>query len=192
MGMPQPSPAFDFDAYLAWEEAQPDKHEYVRGEVFAMTGARREHVTVSLNLAAALKAHLRGGPCRVYMADMKLRIVAADLGLYPDVLVTCDPRDHAADLYMSHPVLVVEVLSETTAAYDRGDKFAAYRKLEGLREYLLVDIPARRLECFRRNAEGHWVLYEASGAEQCRLDSVDLDLPLAQVFEDLEAPGAGQ
>jgi Uma2 family endonuclease len=187
MAVPKPADQFGFDSYLAWEAEQPEKHEFVRGEVFAMADARRAHVTVSLNLATAFKGHLRGGACRVYMADMKVRVEAADAGFYPDVMVTCDRRDHAADLAMRYPSLVVEVLSESTAAYDRGDKFADYRKLECLREYVVVDIAARRVECFRRNAEQRWVLYEFAGEDMCEFASIDFAMPLAEVFEDVGA-----
>lgn len=189
MATPQAIPRLDFDAFLAWEAGQAEKHEFVQGEIFAMAGARRVHVTVAGNIFAAFKSHLRGGACRAYMADMLLRVEAADVGFYPDVMVTCDRRDHGADRAMRHALLVVEVLSETTAAYDRGDKFAHYRKLDSLREYVLVDIAARRVECFRRDAENHWVLHDFTGdGETCEFASLDLKLPLAAVFEDVEAP----
>lgn len=187
MGLPQAAAGFNFEDYLAWEAEQPDKHEFVRGETFAMTGARRVHVTVSGNLFAAFKSHLRGAPCRAYMADMKLRVEAADAIFYPDVMVTCDRRDHAADLFLSQPVLVVEVLSESSAAYDRGDKFAEYRKLASLQEYAVVDIDARRVECFRRNPENHWVLYDFADGGDCHFASIDLSLPLTAVFENVAA-----
>ena len=190
MSTPQPITRFDLESYLVWEALQPDKHEFVRGEVFAMTGARRDHLTVSGNLFAAFKQHLRGGPCRAYIADMKLRVDAVDAVFYPDVMVSCDRRDHVADLALQHPLLVVEVLSESTAAYDRGGKFAAYRKLESLREYAVVDIEARRVECFRRNAEGHWVLYDYVGPDHAEFASIDFSLPLSEVFEDVEVPAA--
>ncbi len=187
MGIPQTAVKFSFEDYLAWENGQAEKHEFVRGETFAMAGARQAHVTVSLNLASAFKNHLRGTPCRAFIADMKLRVEAANAGFYPDVTVTCDRRDHAAELlHISHAILVVEVLSDSTAAYDRGDKFADYRKLPSLQEYAVVDINARRVECFRRNAENHWVLYDFAGAEECEFASIGLAMPLALVFEDVE------
>lgn len=172
MGIPQIADRFSFEEYLAWEEQQAKKHEYVRDEVFAMAGARRVHVTVSLNLASAFKNHLRGTPCHAYMADMKLRVELADAGFYPDVMVTCDRRDHAADRYLCHPKLLVEVLSDSTAAYDRGGKFAEYRKLESLEEYAIVDIEAHRVECFRRNAENRWVLYDFAGEDNAVFASI--------------------
>ncbi|MEI7867652.1 MAG: Uma2 family endonuclease [Candidatus Methylumidiphilus sp.] len=187
MPIPQPAITFNFNDYLAFESEQPEKHEFVRGEIFAMAGARRAHVTVSLNLASAFKTHLRGTPCRTYMADIKVSVEAADTGFYPDVMVSCDGRDHAADLYLSHPILVVEVLSDSTAAYDRGDKFADYRKLPSLQEYVIVDIDSRRVECFRRNADQHWVLYDFEGDGECEFANIGLSMPLAAVFEDVEA-----
>ncbi|TXL21852.1 hypothetical protein BMR03_11595, partial [Methylococcaceae bacterium HT2] len=113
------------DEYLAWEELQEEKHEYVHGEIFAMGGARREHVLVSLNIASALKQHLRGTPCRAYMSDMKLRVASMDTFFYPDVIVSCNQKDHQAEQYLSFPTLIVEVLSDSTEAYDRGAKFTA-------------------------------------------------------------------
>ena len=190
MGILQTAARFSFADYLAWEAEQAVKHEFVRGEVFAMAGARQAHVTVSLNLASAFKNHLRGTPCRAYMADMKLRVEAADAGFYPDVVVTCDRRDQGGELlFISHPALVVEVLSDSTAAYDRGGKFADYRKLPSLNEYAVVDIAERRVECFRRNAENHWVLYDFAAAEACEFASIGLSLPLAAVFEDAGEAG---
>ena len=111
-------PAFDVDAYLAWEDKQAEKHEYVRGEVFAMVGARREHVVVTLNLASAFKQRLRGGPCQAYISDLKLRVESADAFFYPDVIVSRDTQDQTASQFACHPILIVEVLSESTAAFD--------------------------------------------------------------------------
>ena len=192
MGLPQPVNAFRFEDYLAWEQNQPEKHEYVQGETFAMTGARRVHVIVSLNLASLFRSHLRGTPCQAFIADMKLYLAEADAAFYPDIMVSCDPRDRMADLYLCHPRLIVEVLSANTAAYDRGEKFAAYRKSASLEEYVIVDIDARRVESYRRTPENHWVLYEYAGDDACQFASIDLSLPLAAVFEDLAVmPDAG-
>ncbi len=182
----------DADSYLAWEAQQPDKHEYVRGELFAMVGARREHVVATLNLATALKQRLRGGPCQAYVSDLKLRVEAANAFFYPDVMVSCDPLDHAAELYIEHPTLIAEVLSDSTAAFDRGDKFAAYRTLPSLEEYVLVDIPSRRVESFRRASDGEWLLHVyAPDTEACRFSSLDVSVPLAEVFEHLAPERSG-
>ena len=172
--------------YLSWEAAQPEKHEFVAGEIFAMVGASDRHVTLSLNIASALREHLRGGPCRVYIADMKLRVETVDAWFYPDVMVTCDPADHERELDKAAPVLVVEVLSPGTEAFDRGAKFAAYRTLDSLQEYLLIDPDSGRIELYRRNGDGHWVLHSPEGAEPLQLASVDIKLTRAIIFEDAE------
>jgi Uma2 family endonuclease len=175
----------DRESYVRWESEQAEKHEYLAGEIFAMLGARREHAVVTLAIGSRLRAHLRGSRCQPFVSDMNLFVAAADAYFYPDVMVSCDERDRRAEYAIEHPVLVVEVLSDTTAAYDRGAKFAAYRKLEGLREYLLVDIDARRLELYRREAD-HWLLLETdAGRAPLRLQSVDLSLSIDEAFEDL-------
>ena len=133
MALPQQKQPFDAAAYLAWEAGQAERNEYVAGEVFAMVGVRQSHNVATLNLAMALRSHLKGTSCRVFIESVKTRVEAADCFFYPDIAVTCDTRDRNTPEYISHPSLLVEVLSESTAAYDRGKKFAAYRKLESLR-----------------------------------------------------------
>lgn len=195
--MSQPAPQYRFDAssYLDWEAQQTDKHEYLDGEVFAMAGASDAHVTLAGNLFVALRTHLRGGPCSVFISDMKLRVEADNAYFYPDVFVTCAEADRTQPLHKSTPTLVAEVLSSSTSAYDRGAKFAAYRKLPSLREYLLIDPERTSADLFRRNEEGQWVLFphEAAG-DVLELASVGLRLPLAQLYEDVElqAPSASR
>ena len=185
MSATQPCQFLNPEAYLDWEEKQPEKYEFFKGEAYAMVGARDAHVTVAGNVFALLKAHLRGTPCRAYISDMKLQVEAADAFFYPDVFVTCDPRDRLSERYKSYPVLIVEVLSESTAAFDRGAKFAAYRKLESFKEYLLIDPDAFTAELFRRNAEGLWVLYPLEGEGELELASVGLRITWDAVFEDV-------
>lgn len=186
MGLPLGQTPFDADAYLAWEAEQADKSEYVAGEVFAMVGVRRVHATVAGNVFAALRAHLRGTPCLPFIADMKLRVASADAFFYPDVMVSCDGRDRRADLFVEHPQLIVEVLSDSTAAYDRGAKFAAYRKIAALQEYVLIDIDARRVEVFRRQSGNEWLLHDYTGESACHFASVQLTLDMERVFEDVD------
>lgn len=186
MGYAQEAPPLNRQAYLDWEAEQPDKHEYIAGEVFAMVGVRRSHALVALTLASHLRTHLKGSRCETFISDMKLFVAAADAYFYPDVMVTCDERDRHAELAIEHPKLVIEVLSDSTAAHDRGAKFAAYRKLADLQEYLLVDIDQRRLELYRREAD-HWILLESAGSGPAlQLQSVDMALSPAQAFEDLD------
>jgi Uma2 family endonuclease len=175
---------FDAAAYLAWEETQEERHEYIAGEVFAMVGVRQSHNLATLNLATLLRRELKGSPCRVFVEAVKTRIEAADCFFYPDVVVTCDPRDRLTPDYVSHPLLVAEVLSESTAAFDRGRKFAAYRKLESLQDYVLVDLAAQRIEVFRRDVENRWVLYDYGPEDQVELASLGLHLPVEALLED--------
>lgn len=186
MGLPLLKPHFDADAYLAWEADQTDKSEYVGGEVFAMVGVRRTHATVALNIGAALRTHLRGSSCLPFISDMKLRVASVDAFFYPDVMVTCDARDRRADLFVEHPQLIIEVLSASTAAYDRGDKFASYRQIAELQEYVLVNVEARRVEVFRRQSDNVWLFHDYTGTPTCAFESVKLTLDMATVFEDVD------
>lgn len=186
MALPQAKTKFDADAYLAWEAEQPARNEYMAGEVFAMVGVRQSHNVATGNLYNFLRNELKGSPCRVFIESVKTRIEAADCFFYPDVLVTCDARDRATPDYVSHPLLVVEVLSESTAGFDRGGKFAAYRKLESLREYALVDVAAKRIDVFRRDPQNHWVLYDYGPGESIELSSLSLNVPVDLVLEDTE------
>jgi Uma2 family endonuclease len=178
------------EEFLAWDETQPDRHEFVAGEVFAMVGGTDRNNTACLNLAIALREHLKGTGCRVYATDVKLRVEAADCFFYPDLMVTCSEADAAQRLIKREPVLVVEVLSPSTAAFDLGAKFVAYRSLPSLREYLLVDVEARRCDLYRKGADGLWVLHPSQGAEVVHLASVDLALPGADIWADLEGDAA--
>lgn len=181
---------FDREAYLAWEAEQDGKHEYQAGETVAMVGARLNHARVSGALFALLRAHLRGGPCEVFTADVKLLIEAADAYYYPDVMVSCDPSDRQAELALTAPCLIAEVLSDSTAGRDRGIKFANYRRLPSLRDYLIVDPERRRIELYSR-AETGWLLRETQpGQTRLRLDSLDFTLDADEVFADLPEPAA--
>lgn len=187
MALPQQERNFDFPAYLTWETALPERYEFIRGETFAMTGARGTHNTIAGNLFVILKTALRGTPCRTYIESVKLRVALADAVLYPDVFVTCAPQDATleADLFKTSPVLVAEVLSESTAGYDRGLKFELYQQLERLQEYLLIEQDRRHVDLFRKNDEGLWVLHPARSGETLRLTSVGVDLAVDALYEDL-------
>ncbi|MFN4149213.1 MAG: Uma2 family endonuclease [Rhodocyclaceae bacterium] len=178
-------PVFSAEDFLAWEATQTEKHEYIAGEVFSMAGASDAHVTISGNVFAALRSHLRGKPCRTYIADMKLRIDTADAFFYPDVFVTCSAADAALPLFKREPLLIIEVLSKATAAFDRGGKFAHYRRLPSLQEYALVDGEQIAVDVFRRDAGGHWVLYPYGPGEVVEFSSVGLTLPIDAIYEDV-------
>ena len=173
------------EEYLAAEQDSFIKHEYIQGQVYAMEGASDAHVTVAGNLFALLRNHLRATGCRVYMADMKAQIESANVFYYPDVMVTCDARDRNSTYFKRYPCLIVEVLSPTTEAFDRGNKFADYRRLETLQEYVLINPETMSVECFRRNSEGLWVLYPYGEGEEVRLASVNFSCLIADLYEDV-------
>lgn len=172
--------------FLAWDETQPLKHEFVRGEVFAMTGGIDRHNTVAGNLYIALRRHLRGTPCRVYGGDVKLRIEAADCFFYPHLMVTCSAADLADRLIKREAVFVVEVLSPLTASFGRGGKFADYRRLPSLAEYLLVDVDRRCCDLYRKGADGLWVLHPSGPDDALQLDTVGLTIAAAELWADIE------
>ena len=188
MALPHPAPRFDRQDYFAWEPEQPVKHEYVAGEVFAQAGARQNHVVVALNIAGALRQRLRGTPCRAYISDMQLEVAQADAVFYPDVMVSCHPEDLAAERVLHHPRVIVEVLSDSTAAYDRGGKFAAYRMLESLQEYVLIDPERRSLEIFRRLPSNDWLLATGDSARALVLAALEMEIGFDEVFEDVAVP----
>ena len=145
--------------YLAAERAAPVRHEYVAGEVFAMAGASKVHGTLVMNAAIALRQHLRGAPCRVWMADMKVRVKADSAYYYPDVVVTCDASDLGPDApkdYVEAPKLILEVLADSTEPVDRREKLLSYRHLDSLEEYVLIDQNKAWVEVYRRTSAG-WV-----------------------------------
>lgn len=175
--------------FLEWEAQQPQKYELHRGEVFpheiySMVGARRKHATVTLNIASALKVQLRGTPCRAFVSDIKLE-VTEDSTFYPDIMVTCDAGDLTAEIVMHNPKVIIEVLSPSTASYDRGDKFCLYRQLPDLAEYALVDPERQTIEVYRRQAGGDWLLALSDSVRGLVLNSLDFVLPPAVLFEDL-------
>ena len=186
MALPAPAPRFTADDYLVWEATQSEKHEYVAGEVFAMGGATRAHVTIALNIAGALADKLEDTPCRTFMSDMKLQIQAATAYFYPDVMVACNEVDRRADQFVTSPSLIIEVISPTSAGYDRGDKFAAYRRLPSLEQYIVVDPEQRRLESFTRTAERQWLLQDVAPETPLVIPSLEISLPWARVFRNLD------
>ncbi len=169
--------------YLEWEAQQPERWEYVGGEVYAMTGARRVHNVVAGNLFFALRQALRGTPCMPYVADMRLYVAESDVYFYPDVVVSCDGRDAQAETTLEHPRLVAEVLSPGAAGYDRGSKFQHYRLLPSLQEFLLIDPDTRSVELYRRGEAQSWVLTDVTGAPELTLCGVAL--PVAALLDGL-------
>jgi Uma2 family endonuclease len=175
------------EAYLEMEAISDIKHEYFASEIYAMAGATDIHVTIAGNIFALLLAHLRSSGCRVYISDMKVRIEAGNRFYYPDVLVTCEPKDGKSSTYKQFLSLIIEVLSDSTEAFDRGDKFADYQSLPSLQEYVLINAKKARIECFRRTDDGLWLLqfYELED-QQFELTSVEFKGKVAQVYEEVD------
>jgi len=146
------------EEYLEGERVSPIKHEYRRGHVYAMTGAKKPHIVISVNLASLLNNHLRESSCLVLSSDIKVRLEAANCYYYPDVAVTCDERDtSSSEDFILYPSLIIEVLSPSTASFDRGEKFVDYQTLSTLQEYVLITQSEIQIECFRLNESGNWL-----------------------------------
>ena len=173
------------EEYLKLEELSQVKHEYIQGETYAMADATESHVTICVNLVKTLTDHVRGNSCKLYTGDMKARIESRNIYYYPDVMVSCDERDRAFKSFKKYPCLIIEVLSKGTEAFDRGDKFADYQELETLQEYVLINQKRQRVECFRRNAEGLWVLYSYTQGSEIHLASVDFRTSMDAIYEDV-------
>jgi Uma2 family endonuclease len=184
------TPKMTSQEYLDWEEQQPLRYEYFDGEVVAMTGGTIPHNQVAVNLATLLKTHLRGKGCKILTSDAKVSVTANGPFYYADVSVTCDERDRTARKFIRYPCLIVEVLSPGTEAFDRGQKFWQYRRIETLKEYVLIDPDRMSLECYRLNERGNWELfhYFTERTEDCEvlIASVDLRFPLTALYEDVE------
>ncbi len=169
--------------YLAAEETSDIRHEYLGGLVYAMAGETRAHNTIVLNLALALRQHLKIGPCKLYVNDIRVNLSLREdeYYYYPDLVVTCDPRDNHPR-FVHFPKLIVEVLSPSTQRIDRGEKFFAFTTLESLSEYVLVAQEAREVTLFRRATGWRSERFGGEGA-LVNLDSVQCSLPLATIYE---------
>ncbi|MEM8829383.1 MAG: Uma2 family endonuclease [Cyanobacteria bacterium P01_G01_bin.19] len=179
------------EEYLQLESSSDTKHEYFAGEIFAMAGATDTHVTIALNMAILLRNHLRGAGCRVYISDMKVRIESKNRFFYPDVMVTCESKDRENSTYKQFPRLIVEVLSDSTEAFDRGDKFADYQSIPTLEEYVLVNTKKARIECFRRTDDNLWLLqfYELDKVNFA-LTSIEFEGKIEEVYQEVDFPTA--
>ena len=169
--------------YLAGELTAEVKHEYVDGEVFAMVGASRRHATIVANLLVGLRPIARKRGCYAYVNDLKVRVAAANAYYYPDFVVACDKGDRD-EYVIEAPALIVEVLSPTTEAVDRREKRVNYGKIPSLMEYLTVTQDRRRVEVWRRGAEGLRVEVYESGS--FRLNSLDCEVSLDEIYADVE------
>ncbi len=186
---PQLTPA----EYLDWEEQQEFRYEYMDGHIYAMSGGTVNHSQIAVNLIIILGSHLRGSGFRVFNSDAKVQTLASNSYCYPDLSVTCDERvreasrdeNRNADRFISYPCLIIEVLSPSTEAYDRGKKFRRYRRSTTLQEYILVSTNEICVDVFQRNERGSWELTTYGEGELVELKSVKLTIPIEEIYRDI-------
>jgi Uma2 family endonuclease len=173
--------------YLAGEEDGEVRHEYLAGEVYAMSGASARHNTICCNLLAALHRHLAGSPCRVFMSDLKVRLKVLDdtCFYYPDVMVACRPEDSASH-FREQPCVLVEVMSATSERTDRREKLLAYREIAALEEYVLIAQDKSEVIVYRRAAG--WASERPAAEGSLNLQSLSFSLPLAALYAGADAP----
>lgn len=174
--------------YLDIEEGSAVKHEYFDGEIYAMAGGTPEHAALAVAVSTALLTQLRGRGCRVYSSDLRIRILATGLASYPDVSVVCGPvhNDPDSPTTVTNPTLIVEVLSDGTEEYDRGEKFEHYKQIESLEEYVLVSHREPSIEVHRRDEHGRWE-HSKTGTGTVALRSVDATLVVEDIYRDATA-----
>jgi Uma2 family endonuclease len=185
----QTQPRYTFEDYLAAEREAEIRHEYVNGQVFSMVGASENHNIIVANLTTLLLTQMKGRPCLVYANDMKVRIDAENACKYPDITALCGEReflDNRRDVLLN-PSLIIEVLSASTEAYDRGEKFALYRRLPSLEEYVLTSQEKNRIELYTKQPDGGWLLKEYNDDhDQIVLLSIDCELLLGDIYDKVE------
>lgn len=184
---PNPIPAkMSPEEFLEFERASGEKHEYRDGSIVAMSGARRNHNLIALNVGSEIQRSLKGKDCEGYPSDMRVWVPASRLYTYPDLVVACgEPifQDEGLDTLLN-PVLIIEILSESTENYDRGEKFKNYRSIDSLREYVLISQKSSDIEKYAKHGDGFWMLSEASGLESTiTLETIECVLSLSDVYD---------
>ncbi|MBE9202696.1 Uma2 family endonuclease [Synechocystis salina LEGE 06099] len=184
--VPNQSPKLTPTEYFAWEEQQLHRHEYMNGEVYAMSGGTRNHSRIALKFGALLDNHLSNGSCQVLNSDCRVKIIETNDYTYPDVSVSCDPRDKTTDQYITYPCIIVEVLSDSTEAYDRGNKFFRYRQNPQLQDYVLVSSQNIAIDLYRKNEAGRWEIITYRMGDIVELQSINLSFPIEQVYRGID------
>jgi Uma2 family endonuclease len=177
--------SFTPEEYFAWEEGQLERHELIDGFVYAMSGGTQNHSAIKLNIGSLIKAHLRGSKCSVFNSDLKVNILNTPNYTYPDLSVTCDDRDRENEMSITYPCLIVEVLSNSTEAYDRGKKFEKYRRNPNLIDYILVSSDEIAIDIYHKNDAGDWLFLSFRAGDQLDLKSIGLSLSIEQFYEEI-------
>jgi Uma2 family endonuclease len=174
------------EEYFAWEEQQEIKHEYFDGEVFAMSGGTQNHARLGGRLFSLIDLHLDDSECVTLTSDARVKIQESEKYVYPDVSVTCDERDRETPQFITHPCLIVEVLSPSTEAYDRGDKFELYRRSSSLREYVLVSADKIAIDLHRKDDLNRWQSIYYRAGDTVELETIGLTFPIERVYRGIE------
>lgn len=173
------------DEYFAWEATQLEKHEYINGEVYAMTGGSVNHSRIAIRCTTMFDIHLDDSSCITGNSDLRVNIVGTNNYTYPDASVTCDDRDKTTSQYITYPCLIVEVLSASTEAYDRGGKFRMYRQNPALIDYLLISSTSIEIDLYHKNDAGDWLIINYKAGDTIKLKSINLSFPIEQVYRGL-------
>lgn len=171
--------------YFAWEEKQLEKHELIDGQVYAMSGGSVNHGRIALRLTAMLDSHLDDTSCITGNSDIKVNIVGTNNYTYPDASVTCDDRDKTTSQYITYPCLIVEILSASIEAYDRGSKFRLYCQNSVLIDYLLVSSTSIEMDLYHKNESGDWLIINYTAGDTIKLKSINLSFPIEQIYRGL-------
>jgi Uma2 family endonuclease len=179
-------PALTPEEYFTWEEKQLEKHEYIDGQVYAMTGGSVNHSRIAIRFTTMVDTHLDASSCITGNSDLRVNIAGTNNYTYPDVSVTCDDRDKTTTQYITYPCLIVEVLSPSTESYDRGSKFRLYRKNPALQDYLLVSSTSIEIDLYHKNDAGEWIIINYQSGDTIELKSINLSFPIEQIYRNLD------
>jgi Uma2 family endonuclease len=185
IAVPSHSPKLTPAEYFAWEEHQLCRHEYINGEVYAMTGGTVNHSRIGLKVGALLDNHLSGSNCQTLNSDCRVNIVQSNNYTYPDVSVTCDERDKTTTKYITYPCLIIEVLSFSTEAYYRGGKFRMYRQNPILQDYVLVSSEQIEIDLYHKTESGSWEIINYQAGDTIELKSVNLTFAIERIYEGI-------
>lgn len=182
MALAKLKPKISVEEYLESEKFSQIKHEYLDGEIYAMSGVSKRHNRISRNLLERLIAHLKSSDCETFYNEVKLRVKHLNRFYYPDLVVVCG-EDDEHDYYITKPTIIVEVLSPTTALTDRREKWFAYQEMDGLKEYVMIEQETERADVYRRRDDGLWSYLEFGREEEIEFESIKFQMPMAELYD---------
>ncbi|MEB3342130.1 Uma2 family endonuclease [Okeania sp.] len=183
IAQPQNHQKISPEEYLEWEAKQEFRHEYIDGEIIAMTGSNLPHNDIAINFCMALKSHLRQRGCRVNMSDAKVEDTKNSRYFYPALVISCNAEDLKSRKFIEHPKVIIEVFSPSTEKYDRGDKFKYYRQFSSLQEYVLVDSKSISVEIYQRGEGKIWRYCAYTEGESITLESIEFTFAIEVLYE---------